>query len=97
MSLRECIAEGLAEGLITETQARDATDLFGEFEIQYRQKMSPEAAAQKAAQDTFEKLKGDAQHTKRVKLLQIQRYRGITKDLARYANPDRPVKHWLRS
>tara|TARA_R100001163_G_scaffold65178_1_gene61482 strand:+ start:2516 stop:4990 length:2475 start_codon:yes stop_codon:yes gene_type:complete len=92
MSLKACISNGLDEGVISPDQAKQANELFDDLAIQYKEKMSPEAAEARAAKETFEQLKTDAGHKRRIKLLQIQRYKGLQNTLARYADQSRPGK-----
>ena len=81
MTLNACIDAGVKEGVITDDQATVARTLFTELEAEYRATQSPEAAAAAAARDTFDKLKADAAHSKRLKLLQIKRFQALQKAL----------------
>lgn len=88
-NLLECIANGVKENAITEAQGREASDLFEASYDDLLKTMSPEAAAQAAGRQTFDQLKSDAAHNKRVKLLQIQRYRTLERGFDEFsARPD---------
>lgn len=84
-NLLECIANGVKENAITEAQGREASDLFEASYDDLLKTMSPEAAAQAAGRQTFDQLKSDAAHNKRVKLLQIQRYRTLERGIDEFA------------
>ena len=90
MSLRDCIINGSTEvdaagkRLITDDQAKLAKDLFDELEAENLERMSPGQAAAQAGRDTFDALKQIALEKKRKKLLQVQAFKNIDKNLREY-------------
>lgn len=79
-----CVEIGLSNGSITEDQARIANDLYAQLEMELQASMSPEAAAAAAARGAFDELKANAAHTRRVELLQAQRWKRLQIDLNGY-------------
>ena len=90
MSFRNCITNGVTDGLITNDQANKAYELFDDLHTQYKEKMSPAAAEAKAAQDTFNRIKSASAHKRRIKLMQIKTMQNLTMELAGYPKPNRP-------
>lgn len=86
MSFRKCIDNAEAEGTITTDQAKEARDLFDEFDANYKGKMAPGSAEVKAAQDTFDAIKREAMEKKRRKLLQARNWQQIRINLESYRN-----------
>ena len=84
MTLRNCIVSGQKEGLITDEQAAEATDIYNQLELEYQGKMSPEAAAAAAGKDTFDQLKANVAHRRRVTLMQAGRWKALQRDLVGY-------------
>ena len=89
--LLTCIANGITEGLITPEQGRAASDMFEDIRDALTDRMGPEAASSSAARQTFDQLAADAAHKKRTKLLQIQRYRSLERNMDEFES-DRPGK-----
>lgn len=86
MSLDKCITNAEADGTITKEQADRARDLFGDLQTQYKEVMGDAEAAAKAAGDTFDALKFEAKERKRRKLIQINKWQEIQKNLDEYRN-----------
>ena len=90
MSLRDCIVNGSTETdangnrIITDDQSLQARTLFDELEAEYLERMSPGQAAAQAGRDTFDALKQIALEKKRKKLLQVQAFKNIDKNLREY-------------
>ena len=89
--LLTCIANGMTEGLITPEQGRAASDMFEDIRDALTDRMGPEAASSSAARQTFDQLAADAAHKKRTKLMQIQRYRSLERNMDEFES-DRPGK-----
>ena len=89
--LLTCIANGMTEGLITPEQGRAASDMFEDIRDALTDRMGPEAASNSAARQTFDQLAADAAHKKRTKLMQIQRYRSLERNMDEFES-DRPGK-----
>nr|AKH47275.1 hypothetical protein [uncultured marine virus] len=89
--LLTCIANGITEGSITPEQGRAASDMFENIRDALTDRMGPEAASASAARQTFDQLAADAAHKKRTKLLQIQRYRSLERNMNEFES-DRPGK-----
>lgn len=79
--LLTCIANGITEGSITPEQGRAASDMFENIRDALTDRMGPEAASASAARQTFDQLAADAAHKKRTKLMQIQRYRSLERNM----------------
>lgn len=84
MSFLDCITNGNREGNLTDDQARLASDLFIELEAEYQGKMNRGAASARAAKETFDSLKKLASEKKRKKLLQVQAFKQVDKNLNEY-------------
>ena len=90
MSLRDCIVNGSTETdangnrVITDDQSLQARTLFDELEAEYLERMSPGQAAAQAGRDTYDALKQIALEKKRKKLLQVQAFKNIDKNLREY-------------
>ena len=78
-----CIANGVQENLITEEQGKAASDLFTS--------LVDEVGEAAAARQTFDQLKADALHRKRIKLMQVQKFRQLQRNMNEFAS-DRPGK-----
>jgi len=89
--LLTCIANGITEGSITPEQGRAASDMFEDIRDALTDRMGPEAASASAARQTFDQLAADAAHKKRTKLMQIQRYRSLERNMDEFES-DRPGK-----
>ena len=89
--LLTCIANGMTEGSITPEQGRAASDMFEDIRDALTDRMGPEAASNSAARQTFDQLAADAAHKKRTKLMQIQRYRSLERNMDEFES-DRPGK-----
>ena len=70
--------------IITDDQSLQARTLFDELEAEYLERMSPGQAAAQAGRDTFDALKQIALEKKRKKLLQVQAFKNIDKNLREY-------------
>ena len=84
MSLIECITNGRNEGNLTDDQAKLASDLYIELEVEYQGSMSRGAAQARAAKETFDSLKKLASEKRRKKLLQVQAFKQVDKNLKEY-------------
>ena len=89
--LLTCIANGITEGSITPEQGRAASDMFEDIRDALTDRMGQEAASASAARQTFDQLAADAAHKKRTKLMQIQRYRSLERNMDEFES-DRPGK-----
>ena len=84
MSFLDCITNGNREGNLTDDQARLASDLYIGLDVEYQGKMNRGAAAARAAKETFESLQKLASEKKRKKLLQVQAFKQVDKNLNEY-------------
>ena len=84
MSFLDCITNGRTEGNLNDDQARLASDLFIELEVEYSGSMNRGQAQAQAAKETFEALKRISIEKKRKKLLQVQAFKNIEKNLRGY-------------
>ena len=83
MSFLDCIVNGRTEGNLNDDQAKLASDLFIELETEYSGSMNRGQAQAQAAKDTFDALKRISIEKKRKKLLQVQAFKNIEKNLNR--------------
>ena len=84
MTFKNCIDEGVAEGQITEGQAKEIKGLFDELETKYNRQMGGAAATAKAAADTSISAKKIAIQRKRRAMLQATTWKKINYDLSNY-------------
>jgi hypothetical protein len=84
MSLRDCIDEAEAAGDVTPEQARYSRDLFDAIYDENVKTMGPEEADAAAGRQTFDRMKADAAHSKRVKILQAVKFEARAKELLDY-------------
>ena len=84
MSLRVCINNAEEEGTITADQARLARQLFDDLEAEYQGRMNSAAAQAQAGRDTFSALQRIATENKRRRLLQVQNWQQITRNINEY-------------
>lgn len=84
MSFLDCIVNGRTEGNLNDDQAKLASDLFIELEAEYSGSMNRGQAQAQAAKDTFDALKRISIEKKRKKLLQVQAFKNIEKNLRGY-------------
>lgn len=84
MSLRDCIAEAEAAGDVTPEQARYSRDLFDAIYDENVKTMGPEEADAAAGRQTFDRMKADAAHAKRVKILQAVKFQARAQDMLAY-------------
>ena len=80
----DCITNGNREGNLTDDQARLASDLYIGLDVEYQGKMNRGAAAARAAKETFESLQKLASEKERKKLLQVQAFKQVDKNLNEY-------------
>jgi len=86
MSLKECIEVGQDVGALTDSQAREATDIYENLVLKYTNELGPEQAAERAARETVEILKSQTSEKSRIKFLQLKKWSQIQKDLNSYNN-----------
>ena len=87
MSYRDCISNGIKEGLINEEQAAKQLELLEGLERTYKgQGMDPTEASKKAAKEAYEALKRDAIEKKRDLLLQKKVQDDATVRIKTYQN-----------
>lgn len=84
MSFKDCINEGVAEGLIPQDRADEINNLFDELEESYNAQMGPGPAATKASADASIAARAMAVQRKRRTLLQAQAQRQIKIDINGY-------------
>jgi len=87
MSLDKCIDNAEAEGTITKDQADTARNTYQDLFNEYRKSMSEEAAAAKAARDSFNAVEQEVIERKRQKLLQARATQRIINDIESYTTP----------
>ena len=94
MSYRNCISNGIKEGLINEEQAAKQLELLEGLERTYKgQGMDPTEASKKAAKEAYEALKRDAIEKKRDLLLQKKVQDDATVRLKTYTNANGEVDY----
>jgi len=87
MSYKQCLANGLNEGLVTKEQYDSQLEFIGMQERFYKgQGINPTEASIKAAKEAYEKFKGDALLKKRRHRLQMQVQVEIRKKIESYRN-----------
>lgn len=87
MSYKQCLANGLNEGLVTKEQYDNQLEFIGMQERFYKgQGINPTEASIKAAKEAYEKFKGDALLKKRRHRLQLQVQTEIRKNIESYRN-----------
>jgi hypothetical protein len=87
MSYKQCLANGLNEGLVTKEQYDNQLEFIGMQERFYKgQGLNPTEASVKAAKEAYEKFKGDALLKKRRHRLQLQVQTEIRKNIESYRN-----------
>ena len=87
MSYKQCLSNGLNEGLVTKEQYDNQLEFIGMQERFYKgQGMNPTEASIKAAKEAYDKFKGDALLKKRRNRLQMQRQVEIRRKLTEYKN-----------
>ena len=87
MSYRQCLANGLSEGLVTKDQYDEQLEFIGMQERYYQgQGVNPTEASIKAAKDAYDSFKGKALLKKRRTRLQLQRQVEIRRKLTEYRN-----------
>ena len=87
MSYKQCLANGLNEGLVTKEQYDNQLEFIGMQERFYKgQGLNPTEASIKAAKEAYEKFKGDALLKKRRHRLQLQVQTEIRKNIESYRN-----------
>ena len=74
---RECINDGVNEGLIREEDAAEINTMFDQLEGEYRGNMANAPAAARAAADTLDAIRRQKFETRRKKLLQARTWREI--------------------
>jgi hypothetical protein len=74
---RECINDGVNEGLIREEDANEINTMFDQLEGEYRGNMANAPAAARAAADTLDAIRRQKFETRRKKLLQAKSWREI--------------------
>lgn len=84
MSFKDCINEGVAEGLIPADRADEINSLFEELEESYNAQMGPGPAATKASADASIAARAMAVQRKRRMLLQAQAQRQMKIDINGY-------------
>ena len=92
VSFSECIANAAADGDITATQAQEVRDLFDAVRGDLARDLGAEAAESQAARVTYDRLKADVAHRRRVKILNMQAFRARQADMAGYSQAGRPGK-----
>ena len=84
MSLRDCLDIASNDGDITPEQTVYVRDLYDAIYDENLQTMSPEQADIAAGKQTYDKMKADAAHAKRVKILQAVKFTARAEDMLRY-------------
>ena len=84
MSFRNCIEDAKAEGVLTDDQAKYATDLFDNLEAEYKGKMNTAAAQAQAGADTFDALRKKTMQRKRQKAMQLRTWNEIKTNIENY-------------
>jgi len=87
MSYRQCLSNGLNEGLVTKEQYDEQLEFIGMQERYYKgQGVNPTEASIQAAKDAYDNFKGQALLKKRRNRLQLQRQVEIRRKLTDYRN-----------
>ena len=87
MSYKQCLSNGLNEGLVTKEQYDEQLEFMGMQERYYEgQGINPTEASIKAAKDAYDNFKGQALLKKRRNRLQLQRQVEIRRKLTEYRN-----------
>ena len=87
MSYRQCLSNGLNEGLVTKEQYDEQLEFIGMQERYYKgQGVNPTDASIQAAKDAYDNFKGQALLKKRRNRLQLQRQVEIRRKLSDYRN-----------
>lgn len=87
MSYKQCLSNGLNEGLVTKEQYDEQLEFIGMQERFYKgQGINPTEASIKAAKDAYDNFKGQALLKKRRNRLQMQRQVEIRRKLTEYRN-----------
>ena len=93
MTFRNCVINGQKEGLITEDQGAKALDTYQQLKMLYKESMPETSAESLAAKETFDILKYEAAHKRRVTLKQAAAWKRIKFDLDNYAgNPGKAAE-----
>jgi len=75
MSFKDCIVNGQREGNITTEQAEELNKIYDQLFIQFSKNDTPENAGIRAGKETFDQVKYNAMHKRRVKLLQLRAWK----------------------
>ncbi len=78
MSLRECIINGVKEGVIPEARGKEAEDLFDDF---LARSGGDEAAA---ARKTFDQLKHQAARRRHLNMLRVKTFKRLSTEMNNY-------------
>jgi hypothetical protein len=86
MSFNECFDNARKEGVIDDAEHQRIKDLYEGHIEQNAARMPPGEAERAAARATFDQLEFEAKLRKRRKLLQVETYKRVEKDLRSYRN-----------
>lgn len=86
MSFNECFDNARREGVIDDAEHQRIKDLYEGHIEQNAARMPPGEAERAAARATFDQLEFEAKLRKRRKLLQVETYKRVDKDLRSYRN-----------
>jgi len=93
MSFKDCVVNANKEGKMSDEQKAYADEVYDQLEMEFAKSSSPENAASRAAKETFDILKAETAHKKRVKLLQIMAHKRIMDFIDRYpGNPGKAMQ-----
>lgn len=84
MSFKDCIVNGQREGNITRTQAEDLNKIYDQYFLEFSKTDTAENAAIRAGKQTFDEVKYNAIHKKRVKLLQAKAWKQALLNIEKY-------------
>jgi hypothetical protein len=85
MTFRNCVINGENEGVITKEQSAKALDTYEQLKLQYKETLPEQTAEAQAAKDTFDALKNEAAHKRRITLKQAQAWKRIKKNIDEFA------------
>ena len=85
MSFKDCIVNGQREGNITTEQAEELNKIYDQLFIQFSKNDTPENAGIRAGKETFDQVKYNAMHKRRVKLLQLRAWKQALINIDEYA------------
>ena len=84
MTFRNCIINGQDEGIITKEQAAELLESYEQMKLDLSDTMPAAMAEAKAAKDTFDIVKYNVDHKRRVSLKQAAKWRSIKLDIESY-------------